>query len=206
MERKNIDIKLLEVNKGQVEGLPRNPRTIRDERFRKLVKSIEDSPEMLEYRTLLVYPHEGKYVIVCGNMRYRACREIGYSVLPCVVLPQDTTSGKLREYAIKDNIGFGDDDWQALKDEWNSEELTEWGVEVKDNKKEDEDYQLFEEPQQLFLGKEYILVICDNNDEFEDARKHFGLGFVKKTNGAKKIVKSRTVKWLNYVNSNTKQE
>lgn len=130
MERRNINIEEIAANTGQIDGLPKNPRTIKDERFKKLVKSIEDAPEMLEYRTLLVMPHDGKFVVVCGNMRYRACKAIGYKVLPCVVLPEDTTPEKLREYAIKDNIGFGDDDWQALKDEWNTEELLDWGVEV----------------------------------------------------------------------------
>lgn len=130
MERKNLNIKQLEANKGQIAGLPSNPRFIKDKRFKDLVKSIEDAPEMLEYRTLLVVPNADKYVVICGNMRLRACKEIGYKELPCVVLDADTPVEKLREYTIKDNIGFGSDDWDALANEWDENELTEWGMEL----------------------------------------------------------------------------
>lgn len=126
----NIKIAQLETNNGQIEGLPKNPRFIKDNRFKALVKSIEDAPEMLDYRTLLVFPHEKKYVIIAGNMRFRACKEIGYKELPCYVLPEETTAEKLREYAIKDNIGFGADDWDILMNEWDTLELEEWGYEL----------------------------------------------------------------------------
>lgn len=126
----NIKIAQLETNNGQIEGLPKNPRFIKDNRFKQLVKSIEDAPEMLDYRTLLVFPHEKKYVIIAGNMRFRACKEIGYKELPCYVLPEETPAEKLREYAIKDNIGFGSDDWDLLANEWNEDELKDWGVEL----------------------------------------------------------------------------
>ena len=125
----NIKIAQLETNNGQIEGLPKNPRFIKDNRFKQLVKSIEDAPEMLDYRTLLVFPHDKKYVIIAGNMRYRACKELGYNELPCYVLPEETPAEKLREYAIKDNIGFGSDDWDILMNEWDTEELKDWGYE-----------------------------------------------------------------------------
>ena len=114
-EQKNIDIRNLEVNKGQIEGLPKNPRFIRDERFEALKKSIEDAPEMLALRELLVYPHEGKYVVIGGNMRLRACTDIGYKEVPCKVLDPGTHVEKLREYVIKDNEAFGQTDWDILK-------------------------------------------------------------------------------------------
>ena len=75
MERKKIDISKVYANKGQIEGLPRNPRTMRKEKFDKLMKSIRDLPEMTEARDLLVYPHDGKFVVLGGNMRLRAYRE-----------------------------------------------------------------------------------------------------------------------------------
>ena len=130
MEKRNIKLKDLEVNKGQIFGLPKNPRFIRDHRFAALKKSIEDAPEMLAYRTLLVYPNNGKFVIICGNMRFRACKDLGYAELPCTILPEDTPVAKLREYTIKDNISFGADDMDALANEWESEELTDWGMEI----------------------------------------------------------------------------
>ena len=120
----------LEVNKGQIEGLPKNPRFIRDERYKALVKSIEDAPEMLKLRELLVVEHGKKYVVIGGNMRLRACKELGYAEVPCKVLPADTPVAKLREYAIKDNNGFGEDDWDVLANEWDAEELQEWGMEL----------------------------------------------------------------------------
>ena len=126
--KKNIKIADIEPNKGQIEGLPQNPRFIKDNRFKQLVKSIEDAPEMLDYRTLMVVPHDKKFVVICGNMRFRACKELGYKELPCYVLPEETPAEKLREYAIKDNIGFGADDWDILMNEWDTEELKDWGM------------------------------------------------------------------------------
>ena len=130
MDAVNIKISRLEVNKGQVEGLPKNPRFIRDERFKALVKSIEDAPEMLKLRELLVVEHGSKFVVIGGNMRLRACKELGMETVPCKVLPADTPVAKLREYAIKDNNGFGEDDWDVLANEWDAEELQEWGMEL----------------------------------------------------------------------------
>ena len=127
---KDIDIKRLELNKGQVEGLPKNPRFIRDERYKALVKSIEDAPEMLKLRELLVVEHGSKFVVIGGNMRLRACKELGMETVPCKVLPADTPVAKLREYAIKDNNGFGEDDWDILANEWDAEELEDWGMET----------------------------------------------------------------------------
>lgn len=129
-EFKNIKIADLVLNNGQIDGLPKNPRFIRNERFEALKKSISDAPEMLDYRRLLVYPFGGKYVTIAGNMRLRACKELGYKEMPCYVLLETTEPKKLREYAIKDNIGFGNDDTDLLANEWDSEELAEWGYEL----------------------------------------------------------------------------
>ena len=129
MEQKVIKIADLETNRGQIDGLPKNPRTIKDARFKALKKSIEDAPEMLNLRELLVYPHNGKFVVIGGNMRLRACKELGYKELPCKVIDENTPVEKLREYTIKDNIGFGADDWGALFEDWNTDELADWGLE-----------------------------------------------------------------------------
>lgn len=121
----------LEVNTGQVEGLPQNPRLIKDEKFKKLKKSIEDNPEMLALRELLVYPiGGGKYIIIGGNMRYNAMRELGYKDAPCKVIPEDTPVENLRAYTIKDNSGFGEWDMDMLANEWDVELLGEWGVDI----------------------------------------------------------------------------
>lgn len=130
METKNIPIGKLELNSGQIEGLPKNPRFIRDERFKALKKSIQDFPEMMEYRELIVYPVGGKYVVIGGNMRLRACKELGYKDVPAKILPENTPVEKLREFAIKDNIAFGQLSWDDLANEWEQTELEEWGIEL----------------------------------------------------------------------------
>lgn len=142
--KKNLKVDLLEYNEGQLSlideatnkqvGLPRNPRFIRDNRFEALKKSIEDAPEMLDLRELLVYTlssikgKDGKYIVVGGNMRLRACKEIGYKEVPCKILDINTPMEKLREYAIKDNEAFGQNDFDVLANEWDSDELLAWGM------------------------------------------------------------------------------
>lgn len=125
-----LPIGKIHLNKGQVPNLPKNPRFIRDERFKALCKSIADAPEMLSLREILVYDNGGEYVIIGGNMRFRAVRELGFKEVPCKILPQDTPVDKLREYTIKDNVAFGENDWEALDNEWDGSELADWGEEV----------------------------------------------------------------------------
>lgn len=135
----NLPISLLDFNKGQLQGLPKNPRFFRDYRYEGMKKSIEESPEMLSLRELIVYPYpEGRYVVVCGNLRLRACKELGYKELPCKILPVDTTMKKLREYATKDNVNFGENDMDAMTNDWNKTELQDWGVEFAPEKPVDE--------------------------------------------------------------------
>ena len=130
LKSQNIPLSKLETNKGQIDGLPKNPRLIKTEKFEKLKKSIEDNPEMLGMREVLVYPHGAKFVIIGGNMRYQACKELGFTEVPCKILDKDTTAEQLRAITIKDNVGFGEHDWELLANEWDSIELEEWGLEV----------------------------------------------------------------------------
>lgn len=135
----NLPVKSLDYNKGQLEGLPKNPRFFRDCRYDAMKKSISDSPEMLELRELIVYPYsDGRYVIVCGNLRYRACRELGYEELPCKVLPEGTPVSKLREYATKDNVSFGENDMDVMINDWDKSELLDWGIEFAPEPEKDE--------------------------------------------------------------------
>ena len=135
----NISIALLDYNKGQLKGLPKNPRFFRDYRYEAMKKSIEESPEMLELRELIVFPYDdGRFVVVCGNLRLRACRELGYTELPCKVLDEKTKPRKLREYATKDNVSFGENDMDILQNEWDKAELQDWGIEFAPEKETDE--------------------------------------------------------------------
>lgn len=130
VEIKNIPTVDLWPNTGQVPGLPANPRFIRDERFAKLKQSILDDPEFLNLRELVVIPYAGAYVIVGGNMRFKACIDVGIKELPCKIIPADTTIEKLKAFLIKDNIGYGSNDWDMLANEWEEADLEEWGVDM----------------------------------------------------------------------------
>jgi hypothetical protein len=125
--KQNIAVALLQCNAGQIEGLPRNPRFIKDERFKKLVKSLQDDPEMLDLRELIVYPHGKHFVVIGGNMRLRAGKELGFETMPCKILPADTPIEKLKAYVIKDNNAFGNDDFDLLANEWDAEFLENCG-------------------------------------------------------------------------------
>ena len=128
MELTRIRLTDLELNRGQVEGLPSNPREWTRGDLDKLKKSIEETPELLEARGLIVWPHNGKYVIMGGNMRFSALREMNAVDAPCYVLPEDMPLDKLREIVIKDNGAFGAWDMDMLANEWDDLPLGEWGV------------------------------------------------------------------------------
>lgn len=135
MDKKNyqlIPIGKLELNSGQLQGLPKNPRYIKDERYEALKKSIGDAPEMLEARMLLVYPLDnGNFIVLGGNMRLRVCKELGFTELPCFVFKKETPVEKLKEYVIKDNVEFGNIDWDSLaNDDWDVGELGDWGMDT----------------------------------------------------------------------------
>lgn len=125
-----IPLSKIEPNKGQIPGVPANPRSIDVAKFKKLKASIVENPEMLSLREVLVYQHGDKYVIIGGNMRYRALKEVGYKEAVCKVITQRATAEQLRAVAIKDNNNFGDWDFEALANLWNAEELDRWGVDL----------------------------------------------------------------------------
>jgi len=104
---------------------PNNPRVIRDEKFKKLVKSIKEFPEMLEARPVVVNPD---MVVLGGNMRLKALREAGVEEAPVYIASWDEV--KQRQFIIKDNVGFGEWDWDALANEWNEDELQDWGLDI----------------------------------------------------------------------------
>ena len=124
-----IEVHKLSLNTGQIPEVPKNPRFIRDERFKKLVKSLEDNPEMLSARELLVYNYDGELIVIGGNMRLRAAKELGFKQLPCKIL-DNLTPEQIRAFVIKDNVSFGSDDFESLANEWDSIEIEEWGMQV----------------------------------------------------------------------------
>ena len=132
-----IDITRLEYNDGQLKGISKNPRYLKQNEHDTLKKSLTESSELLEYKPLMVYPLEnGNYITVCGNMRLRIANELrleGHSefdTIPCFILKAETPIQKIKEYAIKDNVQAGNWDWDELANgEWQVEELQDWGVE-----------------------------------------------------------------------------
>ena len=130
MQTQLVKIRDLKNNSGQILGLPKNPRLLKDDKFIKLKKSLEDDPEMLELREVIAYDNNGELIVICGNMRLRALKELGIKEVPTKILPTETSVEKLKAYTIKDNISFGDHDWYILANEWDCEELEVWGFEL----------------------------------------------------------------------------
>lgn len=112
-----VDIRTVKENK-------KNPRYIRDNKFKKLVKSIKEFPEMLEYRPIIV---DENMTILGGNMRYKAAKAAGLFEIYIDVV-KDWTDKQKEQFIIKDNVGFGDWDWDLLANEWDVQDLNDWGL------------------------------------------------------------------------------
>lgn len=108
---------------------PNNPRFIRDEKFEKLKKSIKDFPQMLAYRPIVV---NDNFMALGGNMRLKALQELGFEEIPekWIKKASDLTKDQQREFIIKDNVSFGQHDWDVLANEWEGSQLEEWGVDI----------------------------------------------------------------------------
>ena len=103
---------------------PTNPRTIKEAKFKKLVTSIEDFPEMLQLRPIVV---NKDMAILGGNMRYRACKEAGLKEV-YIIKADNLTDKQVEEFIVKDNVGFGEWDWDILANDWDIKELEDWGL------------------------------------------------------------------------------
>jgi DNA modification methylase len=131
---------------GTIKNNPNNPRVIKDDKFKKLVQSIKDLPEMAEVRPVVV---NTDMVVLGGNMRLKAMREAGWKDVPIQVVDWD--EDKQRQFIIKDNVSGGEWDWEMLANEWDTEELQEWGLDLPDfdNAKEleaeEDDYEMPDE-------------------------------------------------------------
>jgi site-specific DNA-methyltransferase (adenine-specific) len=118
------------VNIKEVKPNPKNPRIIKDGKFQKLVKSIQEFPDMLNKRPLIVFTDvDGKYVVLGGNMRLKALNELKFKEIPVIVADEWTEEQK-NEFLIKDNVGFGEWDWDSLANEWDVEKLDDWGLDL----------------------------------------------------------------------------
>ena len=110
----------------EIKSNPNNPRFIKDHKFKQLVKSIQDFPQMLELRPIVI---DENNMVLGGNMRLKACLEAALTDVP-VIHANNLTEAQKKEFIIKDNISFGEHDWDALANEWNIIELDEWGLDI----------------------------------------------------------------------------
>ena len=120
---------------SEVKPNPNNPRIIKDDKFAKLVKSIKEFPEMLNLRPIVV---NDDMIVLGGNMRLKACKEAGLKEVP-IIKASNLTEQQQKEFIIKDNVGFGEWDWDQLANEWEAKELTEWGLDLP-NQNDDDTY------------------------------------------------------------------
>lgn len=130
MKQETINIKHLKSNRGQVKGLPANPRFIKNDKFAKLCKSIQDDPEMLNLREIVAYDNNGELVVIMGNMRFRAMRELGIKEASVKILPNDTPIEKLKAFTLKDNSNYGEYDFDLLSKEWDLSLLDSCAIEL----------------------------------------------------------------------------
>lgn len=119
MKTEKVNIKLVKSNTD-------NPRIIKDDKFKKLVKSIQDFPQMLEIRPIVV---DEQMIVLGGNMRLKACQEAGLKEV-FIIKANELTEEQKKEFIIKDNVGFGEWDWDMLANEWDTDALAEWGLDL----------------------------------------------------------------------------
>lgn len=160
------------VKLSEIKNNPNNPRILKDDKFKKLVKSIQDFPKMLEIRPIVV---NSDMIVLGGNMRLKACKEAGLKEVP-IVLADDLTQDEQRQFIIKDNVGFGEWDWEIIANEWDANLLEDWGLDVPDFSvteeptAEEDDYEMPEEVQtdivlgDLFEIGEHRLLCGDSTD------------------------------------------
>ena len=115
-----------QVNINEVLTNPNNPRTIKDDKFKKLVKSIKEFPQMLEKRAIVV---DEAMMVLGGNMRLKACKDAGIKMV-WVDVAEGWTEEQKKEFIVKDNVGFGEWDWDAIANEWEEDKLDDWGLDV----------------------------------------------------------------------------
>ena len=165
-----------QVKISKVKGNPSNPRIIKNDKFKKLVKSIKEFPEMLKLRPIVV---DEDFMVLGGNMRLKASKEAGLSEV-WIDIAEGLTEEQKKEFIVKDNVGFGEWEWDILANEWDSVELAEWGLDVWENlddTKEDENTytQKIETPKYEPTGNKPTEEELYNEDKVKELIKKIGL-------------------------------
>jgi ParB-like chromosome segregation protein Spo0J len=133
-----------------------NPRIIKDDKFKKLVQSIKDFPQMLEIRPIVV---DENNIILGGNMRFKACIEAGLKEV-FIIKANDLTEEQKHEFIVKDNVGFGEWDWDILANEWDTEKLEDWGLKIPIYIDEDIDFDNINSNEDRSSDKQNKVVTC----------------------------------------------
>jgi len=144
-----------------------NPRIIKDTKFKKLVQSIKDFPEMLELRPIVV---DEDMTILGGNMRHKACIEAGLKEV-YIKIAKDLTEDQKKEFIIKDNVGFGEWEYSLLANEWDSVDLTDWGLDVWINN-DDLEEPSFDELTEDNVKPPVIKITFANENDLKNAEKN----------------------------------
>lgn len=147
---------------NQVTPNPENPRVIRDDQFQKLVKSLMEFPDMANVRPLVINRDS---VVIGGNMRLRAMNEAGWKNVPVFMVDWD--KAKQQEFIIKDNIGFGEWDWDALANDWDADDLFDWGLNVPQYEEPSIDDEMGDSEEKMNKS-----LIIEFNSEEEAMRSH----------------------------------
>lgn len=180
---------IVKVPISKVKPNPKNPRVIKDDKFQKLVKSITEFPGMLEKRPLVVTSDvDGKYVVLGGNMRLKAAKEVGIKQIE-IIAADDWTEEQKAEFLIKDNVSFGEWDWDQLANEWDAEKLDDWGLNIPNwsagidqNEMTEDDIDITEEfdPVGTSANVQRVVFIFDGSDEAESYLKSLNVEYVKR--------------------------
>ena len=153
IEKVTLSLKDIDLNEGQIEGLPANPRNWTKEELKSLALSLTETPELFEMRCPIVVPHNGRYVVLGGNLRIAAARENKEKEVTCFVF-NSTSIEKMKQIVIKDNGAWGKWDYDALANEWSDLPLSDWGIPVWD-----------ESPQEMAESESYEDDEEGNDDE-----------------------------------------
>jgi len=184
VEVREIPIGLLSENTGQIPDVPRNPRKITKEKFEDLCESIRKSPEMKVLDEIRVYPLNGRYVVISGNHRYKAYKKLGWENVLCKVLPEDTPKEKLREYVMKENMHYAEND-DVLLNGWDLKELADWRVPMKIKSKKKKEVPEVEFTQVLDEYHNYVVLYFDNEVDWLQAQTLLDIKPVKLMNTVK---------------------
>lgn len=184
MEVREIPLSQLSENTGQIPDVPKNPRKITKEKFDALVESIRESPEMKVLDEVRVYPYNGRYVVISGNHRVKAYRKLGWQNVLCKILPEDTPKVKLREYVMKENMHYAEND-DALLRGWDMKELANWRVPMTVKAKKQQEVPEVEFTQVLDESHNYVVLYFDNEVDWLQAQTLFGIKPVRLLSTAK---------------------